>query len=126
MQHVDDFLAFKIHDDCSVSASLQPTPVIDADNAEWVVWERRMALEIAKDSIVALRHAKPPHQSLSRLPANGIPDQTRQLRHPAGLSRIGFHGLIGLVCKSLPITQRLPTSPSGHAEMEFNDHALDR
>jgi len=126
MQHVDDFLAFEIHDDCSVSASLQPTPVVDADNAKWVVRGSRMALEIAKDPIVALRHAKPPHQSLGRSPPNGISDQTSQFRHPAGLSRMGFHRLIGLVSKSLPITQLIATSPSGHAEMEFNNHALDR
>jgi hypothetical protein len=125
VQHVDDFLAFEIHDDCSVCASLQPTPVIDADNAEWVVRESRMALEIAKDSIVTLRHAKPPHQSLSRSPPNGIPDQTRQLHHPARLSCVGFDRLIGLVSKSLPITQLIATSPSGHAEIELDNRALD-
>jgi hypothetical protein len=74
MQHVGNLLALEIHDDCSISASLQPTPVVDTDNTERVIRESRMALEIAKDSIVSLRHAKLPHQALSRSPPNGVSD----------------------------------------------------
>jgi hypothetical protein len=82
MQHVDDFPTFKIHHDGSVPGSLQPTPVVDANDAEGFARQSRVALEVAKDPIVTLRHAKPPHQSLGRATANGVPDQTRQLCHP--------------------------------------------
>jgi hypothetical protein len=58
-----------------------------------------VALEVAKDPIVTLRHAKPPHQPLGRATANGVSDQTRQLCHPAGLPRIGFDHLVGLISK---------------------------
>jgi hypothetical protein len=43
---------------------------------------------------------EPPHQPLGRATTNGVSDQTRQLCHPARLSRIGFDHLIGLISKS--------------------------
>jgi hypothetical protein len=125
LQHVDDFPTFKIHHDGSVPGSLQPTPVVDTNDAKRLARKSRMALEVAKDSIVTLRHAKPSHQSLGRTTADSVSDQTRQLCHPTRLSRIGFDHLIGLISESPTIAQLIATSPSGHADLEFDNRALD-
>jgi hypothetical protein len=60
----------------------------------------RLVLEIAKNPIITLRHAKPSHQPLGRTTSNGVSDQARQLCHPTRLSRIGFDHPVGLISKS--------------------------
>jgi hypothetical protein len=100
MQHVNDLSTFKIHHDGPVPGSLQPTPVVNTNDAEWLARKGRVALEVTKDPIITLRHAKPPHQSFARATANGMSDQTRQLRHPSRLPRIGFDHLTGLIGES--------------------------
>jgi hypothetical protein len=59
-----------------------------------------VALKVTKDPIVTLRHAKSPHQSLGRATANRVSDQTRRLRHPSRLPRLGFDHLISLIGKN--------------------------
>jgi hypothetical protein len=85
MQHVDDFPTFKIHHDGSVSGSLQSTPVVDTNDAKWLARKSRMALEVAKDPIVTLRHAKPPHQPLGR--ATGRPPTAYPIKRANSATR---------------------------------------
>jgi hypothetical protein len=125
MQHVDDFPTFKIHHDGSVPGSLQPTPVVDANDAERLARKSHVALEFTKDPIVTLRHAKPSHQPLGLATADSVSDQARQLCHPTRLSRIGFDRPVGLISKSPTIAQLIATSPSGHVDLEFDNGALD-
>jgi hypothetical protein len=126
LQHIDDFPTFKIHHNGSVSGSLQPTPVVDTNDAKRLARKNRAAaFEVAKDSIVTLRHTKPTHQPLGRATADGVSNQMRQLCHPSRLSRIGLDHSIGLISESPTFAWLIATSPSGHSDLKFDNSALD-
>ena len=83
-----------------------------------------MALQGPQQGVVALRHAKAPHQALCRPSTRRMGKQKGQLNHPTCPPGEGRRDLRQVVDEGLPLTVSIAASPSRQLEPELDGRPL--
>ena len=90
VKDIDNCSTLEIDDDRAVSCGAPPAPIIDANDPYVGILARNKStsFDLAKDRVVADRHAEPAHQVLSGAATHAVADQIYNRRHPCSSARV--------------------------------------
>lgn len=127
-QYIDNLAPLQVHDDGPIITGFAPVPVIDAcyPNSLLGAESGDMALQLPQNGVVADRHAKTPHQALSRQAAGAVAKKLNEFSNTPGSTRVRRSNFGQLISKCSALTISVAASPSAYPKPHGHDHPLDR
>src|ERR1700722_991710 len=120
-QHIDNLAPLQVDDDSPVSATLSPTPVIDARHpySRFRVETGDLPFQMPQNSVVADRHAKTLHQPFSRPTTGAMAEKMNKLCDSLGPTSVRANNIRQLIRKC-PVQ----TPPTAHLHLHHHGGAL--
>jgi hypothetical protein len=127
-QHIDNLAPLQVDDDSPVSATLSPTPVVDARHpySRFRVETGDLPFQMPKNSVVADRHAKTLHQLFSRPTTRAMAEKMNKLCDSLGATSVRTNNIRQLIRECPTFTLTVQTSPTAHLHLHHHGGALHR
>src|SRR5580658_1116106 len=127
-QHIDNLAPLQVDDDGTVSATLSPTPVIDARHSysRLRMETDDLPFQMPQNGVVADWHAKTFHQSFGRPTTSAVAEKMNKFCDPLGPTSARTNNLRQLIRKRPTLTLSVQTSPTAHSHLHHHGGALHR
>jgi hypothetical protein len=127
-QDIDNLAPLQVDDDGPVSATLSPTPVIDARHSysRLRMETDDLPFQMPQNGIVADRHAETFHQPFGRPATSAVAEKMNKLSDSLGPTSARTNNLRQLIRKRPTLTLSVQTSPTTHPHLHHHGGALHR